>query len=219
LSNDTLVTTSILGDLAYSAQSRGVNVTNSRLLNQSALTIRGFNGTLTGSDINPAITLGTGLGEFTLAGNTYNSTITDSSGNGGRNRVDTVTIQYSPTLTSSGTQPTLGDGTLTGMYVRSGAIVTATIELTIGSTTNLGSGALRFSLPMPPVTSGAALHVGHAILFDTSGSTYTFAAVRALRGATYSDILLSGTSGQVTFNAPWSWAVGDLIRLTVTYAI
>lgn len=54
---------------------------------------------------------------------------------------------YTPLWTSTGTQPVLGNGTLTGRYVSLGATVIGEIRLNFGSTTTRGSGTYRFSLP------------------------------------------------------------------------
>lgn len=54
---------------------------------------------------------------------------------------------YTPAWTSTGTQPTLGDGTLTGRYVNLGATIVGEIRLLFGSTTTRGTGSYKFSLP------------------------------------------------------------------------
>lgn len=55
---------------------------------------------------------------------------------------------FTPLWYSSGTQPTIGNGTLTGRYVNIGATIIGEIRLVFGSTTNRGSGVYRFSLPV-----------------------------------------------------------------------
>ena len=54
---------------------------------------------------------------------------------------------YTPIWTASTTNPTLGNGTLTGRYVVMGPTVVGEIRLNFGSTTNRGTGTYRFSLP------------------------------------------------------------------------
>lgn len=57
-------------------------------------------------------------------------------------------VAYPPTWTvSTGTTPTLGNGTLAGRYWRDGPLVRGVINLTIGSTTALGSGNYFWQLP------------------------------------------------------------------------
>ena len=54
---------------------------------------------------------------------------------------------YTPTWTSSGTAPALGNGTLTGRYQQNGKSAQYEIRLTAGSTTTFGTGNYNFSLP------------------------------------------------------------------------
>jgi hypothetical protein len=54
---------------------------------------------------------------------------------------------YTPIWTSTGTQPVLGNGQLTGRYVSLGATVIGELRLNFGSTTTRGTGVYRFSLP------------------------------------------------------------------------
>jgi hypothetical protein len=55
---------------------------------------------------------------------------------------------YTPVWSSSGTAPALGNGTLTGKYKRVGDTVHIRIVLLLGTTSTVGSGTYRFSLPV-----------------------------------------------------------------------
>lgn len=57
---------------------------------------------------------------------------------------------YTPAFTASTSNPSVGNGSLTGRYNRLGKMVFFTIRLTIGSTTTRGVGTWRFSLPTVP---------------------------------------------------------------------
>ena len=60
---------------------------------------------------------------------------------------------YTPTWGSSGTQPTLGNGTLFGRYVQTGPkTITFRVFLKIGSTTSGGTGVYTFLLPTQAAT-------------------------------------------------------------------
>src|SRR4051812_10257121 len=57
--------------------------------------------------------------------------------------------------TSSGTQPTLGNGILTGHYNRFGVNrLIFTFQLTMGSTTTFGTGTWFIRVPISPTTDG-----------------------------------------------------------------
>lgn len=55
---------------------------------------------------------------------------------------------YTPTVTTSGSAFSLGNGTIAGSYTQIGKTTFGRIVLTIGSTTSIGSGNYSFSLPV-----------------------------------------------------------------------
>lgn len=54
---------------------------------------------------------------------------------------------YTPVWTAATTNPSLGNGTLTGQYMKIGRTCHVMIKLVMGSTTTYGSGSWRISLP------------------------------------------------------------------------
>lgn len=215
--NNVYVSASFLGDLAYTTESRGVLISGSRIANQVALTLDGRNNTISGCDVGPQLTIAPGADAWAVQGNSYNNLpVIDNSGNG-RNLVDHWAVSYTPTLTSGGTAPVLGNGTLTGRASRSGSTGRVSIELTLGSTTTLGSGDLRFSLPTwMPNNAVQVQYCGLAVI--TRGATFHEASIQ-LPAATQWARLIRDTSGSVTFNSPATWAAGDVFRLTFEYDI
>jgi hypothetical protein len=80
--NDMYVTASTIGDLAFTAESRGVNIAASRLLNQLALTIAGQAVTIVGCDIAAQLTIAPGSSHVVVAPNAFNRLpVIDNSGN------------------------------------------------------------------------------------------------------------------------------------------
>jgi Pectate lyase superfamily protein/TAT (twin-arginine translocation) pathway signal sequence len=80
--NDTYVVASTLGDLRFTPESRGVNISSSRLLNQLELTIDGHGVTIVGCDIAAQITLAPGSDHVVVAPNAFNRLpVIDESGN------------------------------------------------------------------------------------------------------------------------------------------
>ncbi|MEU2143627.1 hypothetical protein ABZ741_04850 [Streptomyces globisporus] len=125
---------------------------------------------------------------------------------------------YTPTWTSSGTNPSLGNGSITGRYMKVGRTCTASILLTTGSTTTYGSGTYLFGLPFtaaaavvsclgPARLSGTDTWLGHMLLGSGSiAANITFnASATNARGAN-----MSGT-------VPETLAAGAQIRATITY--
>ncbi|MGY1709483.1 glycosyl hydrolase family 28-related protein [Geodermatophilus sp. SYSU D00758] len=80
--NDFYVVASTLGDLRFTTESRGVNISASRLLNQEELTIAGHGITIVGCDIAAQITLAPGADHIVIAPNAFNRLpVIDRSGN------------------------------------------------------------------------------------------------------------------------------------------
>lgn len=100
---------------------------------------------------------------------------------------------------------TLGNGTSTGRYVRIGNTVHAYYSLTFGSTTVV-TGGLYVALPIAALNPGC----GSGTLFDSS------APANAIVTCAGGDWLVTA-GGRVNATVPWTWAVNDYIRLTVTY--
>lgn len=77
---------------------------------------------------------------------------------------------YTPAWTSTGTAPAIGGGSLTGRYCRAGSLIIASVKMTIDTTTTLGTGSYRISLPKT-VASGSNDHVvGSMSILDASSS-------------------------------------------------
>lgn len=212
--NNVLVTSSIIADVRYTPETRAASITNTRMLNQAALTFDGHNNVIDGCDVFPQITFAVDADNCHLGTNTYNNLpIIDNSGNN-RNTMTHWPIVYTPVLTSGGTAPSLGNGTITGWVARQGGTTTIEGQLVLGSTTSLGSGALRVSLPH--TRFGAGNFVGGSVHMNRGGTIYT--GILQITGgvATFAS-LVRDTSGSVTFNSPAVFATGDTIRWSATY--
>lgn len=212
-SNNTYITNSFLADLFYSLNSRATLISNCRLANQLALTIQGNNHTIISSAITPQITIQTTCDNIALQGNSYNNLPIIDNANNSRNLLDSWRLAYTPALTSGGTAPSLGNGTIAGTYFRNGAITTVAGELNIGSTTTLGTGILKISLPY--AMKNDINFAGGVVYMNIGGTIYEgFAQI-----ATGSSVieLLRDTSGSVTYNSPAAFGTGDFIRWSVTF--
>jgi hypothetical protein len=123
---------------------------------------------------------------------------------------------YTPVWTAVTTNPTLGNGTLTGTYVQTGKLVIFKIRLAFGSTTTLGSGAYRWTLP---VASNFDINasVGNAVLWDDSATT-NFTRVAAYTLASPARVVCAAQDGTLVSNTvPVTWANADKIQITGMY--
>lgn len=124
--------------------------------------------------------------------------------------MQSLSSAYTPNWSTSGAS--IGNGSLTGSYTRNGNIVTATINLTAGSTTNFGTGMFVFSLPF---TSSASA-VGSIWIQDT-GTGY-----RAGSCLTTGNLLTCYIDNQVDgvkSTIPMTWASGDVLVISVTFQV
>lgn len=122
---------------------------------------------------------------------------------------------YTPSWTSTGTAPAIGNGTLTGRYREppGTGLIVCEVAFTAGSTSTFGTLEYRFSLPLTAAATATSFSIGAAWLLD-SGTTERSGAVRILDTTKVTVVSPTGAVGQLT---PWTWAVNDQIRFQVTY--
>lgn len=118
---------------------------------------------------------------------------------------------YTPAWSAS-TPPAIGNGTITGKYIRSGKYVTATVGITMGSTTTFGAGGWTVSLPVTAASTD--LHVGAALVYDASLDANRRAGAVFLNSTT---VVSVAADGLLAAAVPFTWAVSDVLRFTITY--
>lgn len=169
----------------------------------------GSHTTVSGSSAAECYLIGCEPGNFDQSGSFLWSSLTPTSDN---------IIAYTPTWASSGTQPSIGDGTLSGSYTTIGNIVTVNIKMVGGSTTSFGTGLYNFSLPFAAASSGLGTW-GTGNVQNASVANYlaraSVASGASVMLATYMDA--SATPQNVTATAPFTFGQNDSIELTITY--
>lgn len=144
------------------------------------------------------------------------TTTTDVTVGGELSVTGTAWTSYTPTWTSSGTSPSLGNGSITGKYKKIGKTVFVKVRLQFGSTTTGGTGNWRISLPFTaadnnviiPTTyldNGVNWHLGMANCEYDSNTSH----VVPLKG--------TSPSGAVTANDPFTWNAGDTLSINGCY--
>jgi hypothetical protein len=126
---------------------------------------------------------------------------------------------WTPTWTTTGTQPSIGNGTIAGAAIQVGKITKFRFKMTIGSTTSLGTGNWLFSFPF---TANAALTANYGFLMsgyaeDLGVTSQHIVAGRAASTTTF--YIPYGTSGGLVFGqtAPWGWGSGDFFSVHGMY--
>lgn len=123
---------------------------------------------------------------------------------------------YTPTLTAVTTNPTVGDGTLSGRYKALDATTYAVlIYFAFGSTSTAGSGEWKFLLPNSE-TSGTVPQVLACHMLDAGTRRYTATGLIAASATVVWPIAVADASGTfiVSHNVPFTWANGDTIQLS-----
>jgi hypothetical protein len=130
------------------------------------------------------------------------------------------TVAYTPVMTGW----TLGNGVLTGTYNRTNKIVTATIRLTIGSTTTL-VGNPFFTIPIA-YANGVEFDAGvNGLAYDASANARYPLSTFAVTGTTFGSMspqtngTYLGALVQVTSAIPITWTTGDVLLHTFTYQV
>lgn len=211
----TIVTACNTNYIVYDSTTKKAIVTGCRISSGGvAINLNGVDNLLTGNVI---------AGNVDVSASASNSTVMDNvfaSGFGVTNTggiasmyLQRTNASYVPQWTSSGTQPTLGDGTISGSYDQNGRQIHAFGVLTIGSTSTFGTGTYRFSLPF---TNATGIRIGTARILDAGTAFYIGVAVVGV-GANYVEITTNASASQVNPTIPMTWAAGDTLLWDIIY--
>lgn len=138
-------------------------------------------------------------------------------------KIDAVTgllnaanVNYTPVWTSSGTAPVIGNGTLSGSYVRIGSLVFVSIALVFGTTTTGGTGEWRFGYG-GGLDSNVTISVGSGWAID--GSVPASHSLNVRGESTYITVMntAAGPATLVSATTPFTWANTDILRISLTY--
>ncbi len=130
---------------------------------------------------------------------------------------------YTPTLTASGSNPTLGTGsTAAGKYLQVRKTVIAQFQIIFGSSMATGSGTYYVSLPVTASTTNPYRHIGEGYFYDSSASALLRPALTLPNNgtkvrATYPATWPTGTETSVAHAVPWTWAQSDQLNGFVVY--
>jgi hypothetical protein len=120
---------------------------------------------------------------------------------------------YTVTWGGATSNPSLGNGTLSGWYTKVNKLVHVRIGLVIGSTSTGGSGRWTFSLPFAPAAQQALA----AVAEDTSASTRYGGAVWITPGTGAFAVALGTGNNGASSTVPFTWASGDQLYISGAY--
>ena len=136
------------------------------------------------------------------------------------NTIGAAWVTFTPTWTAATTNPTLGNGSLSGRYCQINKLVRAEYYLVMGSTTTFGSGIYQFSFPLTAQTPlGLYSNLGSGVAFDISAANaYTLAANYLNASTSHFTGRFTGVgNGDLTAIAPFTFANTDILTYSIIY--
>jgi len=132
------------------------------------------------------------------------------------NQLGAASVTWTPTWASAGTQPVLGNGTITGTYFRIQKLIVAEARLVAGSTTTFGTGVYGLTLPITALAATTPNKtIGVARLFDTSAAlNYNFTVFQTGVNACSFSI---NAGGSWSPTAPVTFANTDFLTMLIVY--
>lgn len=131
-------------------------------------------------------------------------------------------FNFTPTWTSSGTAPAIGNGTFTGYFSMSGKKVYLRFKFVGGSTTTWGTGTYYITLPVTGYT-GIAANDSFALsgyMEDSAVKGYSVDGARMLDTSKFTPTVTDTASTSVggwSYNGPFTWGTGDYWSATGWY--
>lgn len=126
---------------------------------------------------------------------------------------------YVPTWVAVTTNPTIGNGVLTGKFLQLGKLVLFSFEATFGSTTTAGTGLYSFALPVQAITGGASQVSCCFGTIQAAGSAGRRPCTGFLDtgGLNVSRITHDSAGSTGLASTTFAWASGDFITMSGFY--
>jgi len=132
------------------------------------------------------------------------------------NQIGAAFETWSPALTASTTNPTLGTGSSqTGRYGRVNKFVYGVGQIQFGTSgVNAGSGVYYFSIPVTAQASGVVCGTWQA--FDSSASAVYLGSL-VMDTTSRMVMYYNNPASVITNSTPVTWAASDFIRVNFNY--
>ncbi|MFI1524925.1 hypothetical protein [Streptomyces griseus] len=124
---------------------------------------------------------------------------------------------YTPTWSGATTNPVIGNGTLTGRYMKIGRSCHLRIEMLAGSTTTYGSGGWSLSLPFAAAATGAQIGIAHTHQSQRIQGAFTIAPGASVGLAFFPTTGAPALLSWVASTVPVTWASGGRLSIYAEY--
>lgn len=125
---------------------------------------------------------------------------------------------YTPAWTATTTAPVLGNGTISGLYMKVGRTCHVQIQLTAGSSTTFGAGTYGFGVPFISANTGqTALGVSRLTGLDTWIGQIILGSNANSTNVTFPATSTNTRGGNMSPTSPENLANGALLRAALSY--
>ena len=168
-------------------------------------------------NVGASLTLNAGATNNRFEVCTFQTGVTDNSGNAS-NFIEAEGT-FTPTWGGDTTNPTIGNGTLTGRFSRKGKRMRVSISLVYGSTSAPGSGNWFFQLSASIAQNVARVAFGAGRIIDT-GAAFIGCMPWTAAGAPKIYVLPAPSTGNYVNPAnPMTWASGDSMDFSIEWEL
>lgn len=123
-----------------------------------------------------------------------------------------------PQWTAASSAPSIGNGTLTGIFLEISDLRWLQVQLVAGSTTAFGTGAWRFQPPADKTRPAVGNWVGSVWGLD-SGTAFRTGVARILDTEEYFQIYSDAGTVPWQSSTPHTWATSDELNFSIMYRI
>ncbi|MFF3128501.1 hypothetical protein ACFVRD_40960 [Streptomyces sp. NPDC057908] len=124
---------------------------------------------------------------------------------------------YTPVWTAATTNPSLGNGSITGRYMKIGRTCHVRIDLTMGSTTTYGSGGWSLGLPVAASATGVQIGAAHAFQSQRIAGHINIAAGATVGQVFFPTTALPASMSSASATVPVTWAAAGKLTIALTY--
>jgi hypothetical protein len=216
--NDTFINNAFVSKVVTSPTTTNYYLSNTRFASSGgAILIQGAGGQFSNCAFAGTVTLANTSGLVFDPTCEFGAGIVEDAATCLFNSFATQSTAYTPTWTQpSGVQPSLGNGTLTGRYIRQGRQCTVQIELTMGSTTTFGNSSVAYQLSLPFTSHNAYVQKIPLVCVVEAAASYTYNAEIDAQSNKITSLYFNGQSMRDT--SPVAWVAGNKIVVNLTYS-